>query len=164
LEGNYTSAISIFLYIYILWISMVEVADNLSSPNSQSRYVVLGTGAHLQTQTDLLEKSTSKKGKNGKSTSKKPSLIEIGKTSYPQESLYISIYKAKVCIQPRGLVGWRGIHILTSPKGRLGIYCATPIICVQILRNSIAIPPKAKPSTPYPDVRIQAGFNHRKAT
>ncbi|PQE19409.1 hypothetical protein CJF30_00009861 [Rutstroemia sp. NJR-2017a BBW] len=61
----------------------------------KARYVVLGTGAHLQTQTDLLEKSTSKKGKNGKSSSKKPSLIDIGTSSNPQESLYISIYKAK---------------------------------------------------------------------
>ncbi|KAM3073383.1 hypothetical protein ACMFMG_004717 [Clarireedia jacksonii] len=61
----------------------------------KTRYVVLGSGAHLQTQTDLLEKSASKKGKNGKSTSKQPSLIDIGKASQPQESLYVSIYKAK---------------------------------------------------------------------
>lgn len=56
------------------------------------RYVVLGSGAHLQTQTELLEKANSKKGKTIKSASTKPSLVDLGKGS---EGLFISIYKAK---------------------------------------------------------------------
>ncbi|ESZ94528.1 hypothetical protein SBOR_5071 [Sclerotinia borealis F-4128] len=59
----------------------------------KSRYVVLGSGAHLQTQTDILEKSNSKKGKSIKTASSKQSLADFGKVS--DEGLFISIYKAK---------------------------------------------------------------------
>ncbi|EPE34631.1 hypothetical protein GLAREA_10325 [Glarea lozoyensis ATCC 20868] len=63
------------------------------------RYVVLGTGAHLKTQTDILSESTGKSSsrKGLKSTPSKPNLAE---TLPPQEDsqnprLYVSIYKAK---------------------------------------------------------------------
>ncbi|KAA8563656.1 hypothetical protein EYC84_011678 [Monilinia fructicola] len=59
----------------------------------KTRYVVLGTGAHLHTQTDILEKSNSKKGKSIKPTLSKPSLADLGKSS--EDGLFISIYKAK---------------------------------------------------------------------
>ncbi|RAL60851.1 hypothetical protein DID88_010176 [Monilinia fructigena] len=59
----------------------------------KTRYVVLGTGAHLHTQTDILEKSNSKKGKSIKTTSSKPSLADLGKSS--EDGLFISIYKSK---------------------------------------------------------------------
>ncbi|TAQ89276.1 hypothetical protein B7494_g2409 [Chlorociboria aeruginascens] len=58
------------------------------------RYVVLGTGAHLQTQTDLLSRSESSSRKGPKATSSKPtSLVDV--TQPAPEGLYISIYKAK---------------------------------------------------------------------
>ncbi|TGO57014.1 hypothetical protein BOTNAR_0210g00020 [Botryotinia narcissicola] len=57
------------------------------------RYVVLGSGAHLHTQTEILEKSNSKKGKSIKSTSSKPSLADLGTAS--DDGLFISVYKAK---------------------------------------------------------------------
>ena len=64
----------------------------------QPRYVVLGSGALLKTQNDIL--SSSEAGRNGrkglKSTSSKPSLIDV---SQPEaDKLYISIYKQKVWI------------------------------------------------------------------
>lgn len=64
----------------------------------KTRYVVLGTGAHLKTQNDLLSQSESRAGLSRnrlKSTSSKPSLVDV--TQHQADTgLYISIYKAKV--------------------------------------------------------------------
>jgi hypothetical protein len=66
----------------------------------QSRYVVLGTGAHLKTQTDILSESTGKSPAHQglQSASSKSDLVEDAPP--PKEPLpprlYISIYKAKV--------------------------------------------------------------------
>ncbi|KAG9236602.1 hypothetical protein BJ875DRAFT_214938 [Amylocarpus encephaloides] len=64
----------------------------------KSRYVVLGTGAHLKTQTDILSetlgKSSTRKGL--KSSPSKPNLADPRQEADGREPrLYVSIYKAK---------------------------------------------------------------------
>ncbi|QSZ37811.1 hypothetical protein DSL72_008911 [Monilinia vaccinii-corymbosi] len=58
------------------------------------RYVVFGTGAHLQTHSDLLDKANSKKGKLNKASSSKSNVAD-GRKSSDDDGLFISIYKAK---------------------------------------------------------------------
>jgi hypothetical protein len=68
----------------------------------QPRYVVLGSGSLMKTQNDILAesqgKSSSKKGL--KSTSSKPSLVDVSQQEPDGHGLYISIYKAKVRPDP----------------------------------------------------------------
>ncbi|KAH8682977.1 hypothetical protein BGZ60DRAFT_368693 [Tricladium varicosporioides] len=64
----------------------------------KSRYVVLGTGAHLKTQTDILSESSGRSStrRGLKATPSKPSLAESSQQDAEGEQrLYISIYKAK---------------------------------------------------------------------
>ena len=66
----------------------------------QPRYVVLATGAALKAQNELAVnadnsvKSTSRKGL--KSTSSKPSLVDVAQPGPEDRRLHIAIYKAKV--------------------------------------------------------------------
>ncbi|KAL2067806.1 hypothetical protein VTL71DRAFT_15902 [Oculimacula yallundae] len=67
----------------------------------KSRYVVLGTGSMLKTQNDLLpQNDTLGRGSSGrkkglKSTSAKPSLVDVSQPDPAGRQLYITIYKAK---------------------------------------------------------------------
>ncbi|CZT07713.1 hypothetical protein WAI453_005166 [Rhynchosporium graminicola] len=66
----------------------------------KNRYVVLGTGAMMKTQNDLLpQNDTSGRGSAGwkglKSTSSKPSLVDVSQPDPKGRQLYITIYKAK---------------------------------------------------------------------
>lgn len=67
----------------------------------QPRYVVLGTGAALKPQNDVatntdnsVKSASTRKGL--KSTSSKPSLVDVAQLGLEDRRLYISIYKAKV--------------------------------------------------------------------
>jgi hypothetical protein len=64
----------------------------------QPRYVVLGSGALLKTQNDILSSTeASRNGRKGlKPTSSKPSLVDVSETE--PDKLHISIYKQKVRI------------------------------------------------------------------
>ncbi|KAF4632957.1 hypothetical protein G7Y89_g5169 [Cudoniella acicularis] len=63
------------------------------------RYVVLGTGAHLKTQTDILSETSSRSSarRGLKSTPSKPNLVEVTQPEVEgqEQRLYVSIYKAK---------------------------------------------------------------------
>ncbi|RDL35298.1 Uncharacterized protein BP5553_07229 [Venustampulla echinocandica] len=91
---------------------MILMEGMLSAPPERStiigravwkpRYVVLGTGAHLKTQTNILSESsrrssTARKGAL-KSPSSKPSLVDVAQSEPDgqERQLYISVYKAKV--------------------------------------------------------------------
>jgi hypothetical protein len=77
--------------------------DLLSSRRSsdnllvQTRYVVLGSGAMLKTQNDILASAeAARTGRRGlKPTSSKPSLVDLSQME--PDKLYLSIYKQKVC-------------------------------------------------------------------
>lgn len=62
----------------------------------QPRYVVFGTGAPMKSQNEIMaEGKASSARKELKSTSSKPSLVDVSQTG-SEEELFMSIYKAKV--------------------------------------------------------------------
>jgi hypothetical protein len=63
---------------------------------SKARYVVLGTGSQLKTQNDILASAEAGRKKTLKSTSSKPSLVDVTERDPESNKLYLSIYKAKV--------------------------------------------------------------------
>jgi len=91
----------------------------------QPRYVVLGSGSLMKTQNDILAESQGKSStKNGlKSTSSKPSLIDVSQQKPDGHGLYISIYKAKVWPDLVRLE----VKLLT-PIGRWGIHIANSFV------------------------------------
>ena len=62
----------------------------------QPRYIVVGSGAHLKTQNNILSSTEMPRSgrKSLKSTSSKPSLADVSEPDH--DKLYISIYKQKV--------------------------------------------------------------------
>ena len=88
----------------------------------QPRYVVLGTGASLKTQNDILAaadnsvKSSTRKGL--KPTSSKPSLVDVSQQSHEERRLYISIYKAKVGLNFLSLA-----HSMSDFSRVIGSFC-----------------------------------------
>ncbi|EKD16446.1 uncharacterized protein L3040_008548 [Drepanopeziza brunnea f. sp. 'multigermtubi'] len=71
----------------------------IGKPAWKTRYIVLGTGATLKTQNDLLPSSGSTRGSDGRKGSKvissKPSLVDVSQPGPTGTALYITVYKAK---------------------------------------------------------------------
>ena len=77
----------------------------LPANKEQPRYVIFGTGSAPKppNETDGTHKGSAARKAALKSSSSKPSLVDLTQDGSDGDTLYISIYKAKVCRQmPRG--------------------------------------------------------------
>jgi hypothetical protein len=137
-----------------------------SDTSLQPRYVVLGSGAHLKTQNDIMSHpdtsarfAAARKGL--KTTCSKPSLVDATQQepSPDGHGLFISIYKAKVWAQ-LGILPVQGLIIL----GRLGVSSTISTVRLQVLRNPITSAPKTGTLVTYAHGRIQTRSSVRQAT